>query len=99
MKTTAIVSAAVLAIVVIAAGVYMIDIDQTQEARLPDVDVSVEGGQAPKFEANVGSIDVTQEEVTVEVPEVDVTMEEKTITVPGLEITPPEEQSSVASND
>ena len=98
VKTSVVVIGAVAAAVVIAAGVYMIDIDQTQEARLPDVDVSVEPGALPEFEAEVGSIALTSEEVTVDVPEVEVTMEEKTITVPGLEITAPEDAEATASD-
>lgn len=71
MKLGAILGIVVVALA-IAFGVYMIDIDQTQEAKLPDVDVSVEGGQAPEFDAEVGDIDVGTEEVTVTVPDVDI---------------------------
>ena len=81
MKTGAII-AAVVAVIAIGFGVYMIDVDQMQEARLPDVDVQVEGGQMPEFDAEVGSVDVVEEEVTV--------------TVPKLEVTPPDE--NVAQN-
>ncbi|WP_425071672.1 hypothetical protein [Sagittula sp. S175] len=75
--------AAIVAIVLVGFGIYMIDIDQTQEARLPDVEVNVEDGQMPKFDAEVGDVDVVEEEVTV--------------TVPKLEVTPPEEEN-VAQN-
>jgi len=51
--------------------------------------VSVEGGNLPEFDAQTGSVSVTEEEVDVEVPDVEVTTEEKTITVPGVEVTPP----------
>ncbi|NNK16602.1 MAG: hypothetical protein HKP51_06835 [Sulfitobacter sp.] len=89
MKTALTITGAAAAIALAVVGFYMVDIDQTQETRLPDVDVSVEGGQMPKFDAEVGSVELTQEEVTVEVPEVEVTMEEETVTVPGISITPP----------
>lgn len=89
MKTGIAVVGVVALAAVAAAGFYMVDIDQTQETRLPDVDVSVEGGQLPEFKAEVGSVNLTEEEVTVEVPEVEVSMEEKTITVPGIEINAP----------
>ncbi|CUH75642.1 hypothetical protein [Tropicibacter naphthalenivorans] len=69
MKTGAIIGA-IVAAVVIGFAVYMIDIDQTEEARLPDV--TVEGGNMPKFDADVGDIDVDEEEVTVTVPTIDV---------------------------
>lgn len=64
--------ASVLAIVVAAVaigfGVYMVDIDQTEEASLPDVDVTVEGGNLPEFSAEVGDIETGTEEITMEVP-------------------------------
>jgi hypothetical protein len=50
MSTSKTIAAGVAAIAIVAAGVvayYMVDIDQTREARLPNVDVTVEGGQAP----------------------------------------------------
>ncbi|MBM1311188.1 hypothetical protein JQT66_13170 [Sulfitobacter mediterraneus] len=93
MKSTTAIIGGAAAAVVIAAGIYMIDIDQTQEARMPDVDVSVNGGQLPEFEAEVGSVSVEQEDVTVDVPDVEVTMEEKRLTVPTLEINPPSDDS------
>ena len=73
-----IIIAAILAVVAIAFGVYMIDVDQTQEAQLPEVEI--EGGQMPEFNAEVGDVDVEEEEVTV--------------TVPTLEVTPPEEDTA-----
>ncbi|KAJ04109.1 hypothetical protein [Sulfitobacter mediterraneus] len=93
MKSTTAIIGGAAAAVVIAAGIYMIDIDQTQETRMPDVDVSVNGGQLPEFEAEVGSVSVEQEDVTVDVPDVEVTMEEKRLTVPTLEINPPSDDS------
>ena len=64
--------AAIIAVIVLGFAVYMIDIDQTQEARLPDVDVQVEGGQAPEFDADVGDVKVGEETVEVEVPTLEV---------------------------
>ncbi|WP_281982755.1 hypothetical protein [Thalassorhabdomicrobium marinisediminis] len=54
---------------------YMVDIDQTQEGSMPEV--SVEGGEMPEFDADVG----------------DVSVEEETVTVPTLEVTPPEDDA------
>lgn len=68
-----IVFAAIAAVAVIAFGVYMIDFDTSGELAAPDVDVSVEGGEVPEVDADVGDVDVGTEEVTVEVPDVDVT--------------------------
>ena len=89
MKTAMTVVGAVAIVALAVFGFYMVDIDQTQEARLPNVDVTVEGGQMPAFDAEVGSVQLTEEEVTVKVPDVEVTMEEERITVPGIEVTPP----------
>ena len=73
-----IIIAAIVAVIAVAFGVYMIDIDQTQEAQLPEVEI--EGGQMPEFSAETGDVDVEEEEVTV--------------TVPTLEVTPPEEETA-----
>ncbi|MBP0483188.1 hypothetical protein [Sagittula salina] len=75
MKIGAVI-AAIIAVIAIGFGIYMIDVDQTQEARMPEV--NVEGGQMPEFDADVGDVDVVEEEVTVEVPKVEVTPPEKT---------------------
>lgn len=64
--------AAIAAVAVLAFAIFMIDIDQTEETRLPDVNVSVEGGQLPEFKADVGDIDTGTKEVTVTVPTVDI---------------------------
>lgn len=69
--------AAIVAVVVIGFGIYMIDIDQTQEAALPEV--TVEGGQMPEFDAEVGDVDVVEKEVTVTVPEIEVTPPEEDV--------------------
>ena len=47
MKTGLTVLGIAAAIVVGVFAFYMVDIDQTREGALPDVDVSVEGGQLP----------------------------------------------------
>ncbi len=72
-------SAAVIA--VCAAAIYLIDVDQTQEARLPtvDVDVSAETGQMPEFDVDVADVNLGTTQVGVSVPNVDV--ETKTIEI------------------
>ena len=70
MKVMSIIAVAVAAIA-IGFGVYMVDIDQTEEASLPDVELSVEGGNLPEFEAEVGDIETGTEEVTMEVPTIE----------------------------
>ena len=70
MKTISVI-AAVLAVVAVALGIYLVDIEQTEEAALPDVDVTVEGGNIPEFDAEVGDIEVGSEEITLDVPTID----------------------------
>ena len=70
MKTGVIIGG-IVAIIAVAFGIYMVDIDQTQDAALPEV--SIEGGQMPEFDAEVGDVSVTEEEVTVTVPEINIT--------------------------
>ena len=53
-------------------GLAACDVDQTEEAELPDVDV--EGGNMPEFDVETADVDVGSEEVTVDVPTVDVDM-------------------------
>lgn len=84
MKPAAIIGA-VVAVFVVAFGIYMFDVDQTEEARLPDVDVSVEGGNMPEFDVEAGEIETGTKEVTV--------------TVPTVEVNPPEEDNRTASNN
>ncbi|WP_299788644.1 hypothetical protein [uncultured Marivita sp.] len=69
MKTGAIIAGVVL-IAAVAFGVYMVDIDQTQEGSLPTV--SIDGGEMPEYDADVGDIEVGERDVTVTVPTVDV---------------------------
>jgi hypothetical protein len=79
----------VAALAVVAYGAfYFLDVEQAQEARMPTVDVEVEGGQAPEFDVDTGSVDVGTTTQTVEVPDVEVTTNEREITLPTLEVEP-----------
>ncbi len=62
------------------------DVEQTREARLPDVDV--EGGQAPAYDVDAPDVDVGTQERTVTVPDVDIDVnkEKRTVTVPDVDI-------------
>ena len=53
-----------------AAAIYLTDIDLTQTAELPEVEV--QGGQMPEVDMDVADVEVGSEEVTVEVPTIDV---------------------------
>ena len=76
-------------------ALYFVDVDQTKEVKLPDVDVNVTEGQLPKFDVDVGKVEIGTTKVEVPVPEVQV--KEKTIELPTLDITPPK-QDNAANN-
>lgn len=69
MKLGAIIAGVVL-VAAVAFGVYMVDIDQTEEGSLPTV--SIEGGSLPEYDAEVGDIEVGERELSVTVPTIDV---------------------------
>jgi hypothetical protein len=69
MKIGAIIAGVAL-VAAVAFGVYMVDIDQTEEGALPTV--SIEGGNLPEYDADVGDIEVGERDITVTVPTVDV---------------------------
>lgn len=94
MKPVLAITGGIAAVAVIAFAVFMIDVDQTQEAALPDVDINVEGGQLPEFDAEVGSISVGETEVEVEVPDVEITTNTETVTVPTLNIEAPDDETA-----
>ncbi|MCB9617400.1 MAG: hypothetical protein H6721_14825 [Sandaracinus sp.] len=66
------------------------DVDQTQEGRLPEVEVR--GGQLPRFDVDTAEIDVHTEQRRVEVPDVDVEVHrrETTVTVPAVDVRMPD---------
>ncbi len=63
------------------------DIDQTQEAKLPEVEV--EAGQLPSYDVDWADIDVGTTTRTVTVPKIRVVMEEEEITVPYIDVDMP----------
>lgn len=106
-KKTGLIIGAVVAIAVVgAAALYLVDVDQTQEARLPDVDVQVEEGQLPEFDVDVAEVSVGSKDVDVKIPtvgvetktievEVPVDVEagttEETLSVPTIDVERPDE--------
>ena len=58
-----------------AAVIYLTDIDLTQTAELPEV--NIEGGQMPKVDVDVADIDVGSREVDFRVPTIDVDLPEE----------------------
>ena len=72
MKTGTAIVVGLIAVLVIAFGIYMVNIDVTDEGSLPEV--SVEGGEMPEVDTEVGDVEVGTETRDVEVttPTVDV---------------------------
>ena len=64
---------------------------QTEEGKLPDVDVSAEGGKMPEYDVDAADVDVGTEKKEITVPDVDVTMpgEEKAADDKAEEDKPP----------
>jgi len=74
--------AALVLLVLFATGI--LDMSQTKEARLPDVDVSASGGQAPAFDVDAKEVVVGTTETNVSVPDVDINTKEATVDVPVI---------------
>lgn len=80
-KVAGIALGAVAVAAVAAAGLYLIDLDQTQEARLPAVDVDFVEGQMPAYDIEVADVSLETETMDIEVPTMNVETETKTIEV------------------
>lgn len=69
-------TASVMGIAVVASvGIMGCEIEQTEEGSLPDVDLSVEGGNMPEYDVETADVEVEYETREVQVPvDVDVVM-------------------------
>ena len=94
-KFTTIIVGVLVVVALSVFAIYFVDVDQTKETRLPDVEVKINEGQMPKFDVDVGKVEVGSTKVDVPVPEVKV--KDKTIELPTLDITPPK-QDNAANN-
>jgi len=47
---------------------------QTEEGKMPDVDVSAEGGKMPEYDVDAADVDVKMKKKEITVPDVDVHM-------------------------
>jgi hypothetical protein len=56
-------------------AVLLIDVRQTREGRLPEI--SVEGGQLPQYDIEVGNIEVTDEGLEITPPNERVTRDDE----------------------
>jgi hypothetical protein len=64
-------------------------VEQTEEARPPEVDVDVDPGRWPDYKVNWADVDVGTSERTITVPVVRIEKETRTVSVPYIDITPP----------
>jgi len=83
----------ILFIATIALTIVGCDVDQTQKAKMPevDLDVDVEKAQLPAFDVDWADLDVGTRMETVMVPKVKVVMEEMEVEVPYLDLDMPNE--------
>ena len=89
----------IIAVIALIIGVKTgyIDTRQTQEARLPQVGaqggkVTVQAGQAPKFDVQTGSVGVGSADANVAVPTIKVQQGSRTVKVPAIVVHPPQQQ-------
>ena len=76
MRTLLAIIGLIVIVIVVLMAFGFINIDQTRTAQLPSV--QVQGGQAPAFKADVGSVDVGSVNKTVAVPTVHVNKPDNT---------------------
>ena len=86
--------------VIIALATGLVDINQTRGAKAPDISatgngVQAQGGQAPAFDVETGSIAVGSKDATVKVPEVKV---QRADGQPGNQAAPAQNQAAPATN-
>lgn len=62
----------IVALVVGAFALGLIDIDQERSAKLPEIDVQTSGGQAPSFDVDTATVDVGTKKTEVDVPTIDI---------------------------
>jgi hypothetical protein len=72
----------------------LIDVSQTRGAKAPTLEASdgairAEGGQAPAFDVETGSVAVGTREANVAVPEIEVRRGEAKVDVPSVEVRRP----------
>ena len=87
-KTGFTIGAVVLIAVIVLALVFgFLRVQQTQDAKLPEV--SVAGGQTPKFDVDAAKVDVGTTKTTVPVPKIET--EQEPITLPTVSVKKPGE--------
>ena len=80
----------------------LIDVSQTRDARAPNLEASdgairAQGGQAPAFEVQTGSVEVGTRDANVSVPKIEVKRDQATVEVPSVEVRRAEEAQGNAN--
>lgn len=81
-KIGTIVAVGAAVVILGAAALYLVDVDQTKEAQLPTVAVDVDSGQMPEFDVDVAEVNIGSKKVGVDVPTMDVETKTVEIEVP-----------------
>jgi hypothetical protein len=76
----------IVALVIAAFALGLIDIDQVRGGKVPDVKVETSGGQVPVFDIDTAKIDVGNKKETVDVPTIDVGSTKTEIDVPTIRV-------------
>jgi hypothetical protein len=92
---------AVVALIAAFATGYL-DISQTRAAKAPAIEaasgaIRAQGGQAPAFEVQTGSVEVGTREANVAVPKIEVKRDKATVDVPQVRVRPAEEAQGNAN--
>lgn len=85
LRAASLAVAAVLAVFTVAGC----EVEQTEPAEAPDVDVRVDPGEWPDYDVKWADVDVGTREETVTVPVVRVEEETRQVSVPYIDINPP----------
>lgn len=76
----------VVALVVGAFALGLINIDQVRQGKAPDIKLQTSGGQAPVFDIQTAKIDIGRKEETVKVPTIDVGSTDTRVTMPTISV-------------
>jgi hypothetical protein len=94
----------ILAVVALLAALATgyIDISQSRSAEAPRLEaangtIRAQGGQAPAFEVQTGSVEVGTREANVAVPKIEVKRDKARVDVPSVEIRPAKEAETNAN--
>lgn len=83
--STGVMVAIVAILAIVAAFAFgLVDLDQTKDAKLPEV--AVKGGQTPAFDVDTAKVDVGSKSTSVDVPKVDVSTEKVGVEVPTVDV-------------